>query len=384
VIARFHILLPFSLAIPNGEELAPYDLDGQGYRVTVHPPVLGALNYQEIDQPSTTLGESIRRIEPAAIQATTDLIQVDGRPTLHANLLRIDFHKEDFDRRKTDPGADDLDQLTHGDPPPAAAFRIANDLLMRLRTLSRGGKVRVLAARETAWRLDYLGDDESLLPAHPDFIRRRYCQQIKRQYTVLSNAMWKGCQALPDDYSAPIWDTLLLDAEAMLPEIEAAIALANSSLEVFSKWITDQLAELAKLPGGLWDWINDRGFWLKAPSVEERFDVLLKILGGGRSLRDDKALWQAFQDLRSARNKFSHEGKPLVRGKELSTATVRELIENAKRIIDWCEGLIPEALRRPKLNVQFTWTFLHPFGHLPTLPQTPGGPEIDSAGGNLE
>jgi hypothetical protein len=130
---------------------------------------------------------------------------------------------------------------------------------------------------------------------------------------------------------------LLLDAEAQLPDIDAAIALANAALEAFSKWLLDQLASLSTLPEGLWDWMNHRGFFLKDPSVDDRFDPLLKVFTG-RTLKEEVQLWKAYKDLRSARNSFSHRGKPVVDGKEVTVEHAAALVEGAS---GWWTGARP-------------------------------------------
>ena len=101
----------------------------------------------------------------------------------------------------------------------------------------------------------------------------------------------------------PIYISLVLDSEAALPDAGAAIALASTALETLIETHLGRLAA-AKCPE-LWSWIANRGH---GPSTEEQFDVLLKIFSG-KSLKDEKGLWDAFQRLQRARNKFVHTGK---------------------------------------------------------------------------
>jgi hypothetical protein len=134
----------------------------------------------------------------------------------------------------------------------------------------------------------------------------------------------------------------------MLPEIGASIALAYAALESFSHWLLDNLASVKSLPNGLWEWINKRPQWDQEPSVEERFDKLLKILTGS-SLKDEQELWQTFLNLRKARNSFSHTGVAVtLQHKPLTEEMAIELVNKARDIVDWCERLLPEPVRRPR------------------------------------
>src|SRR5262249_10800817 len=71
----------------------------------------------------------------------------------------------------------------------------------------------------------------------------------------------------------------------------------------------------------------------------------------GKSLKRDRKLWEAFQNLRSARNSFSHGGKAVIgkgaSAKEVTPEKAAELVGAANAIVDWCETLLPAAVRRP-------------------------------------
>src|SRR5574337_1232575 len=77
MIARLHVALPFNLVVPEGEEFTLYSYADDGCEVTVYPPV-------KTDRPAQ--GE------------VPDVVQVNEAPAFIANGLRIDFHKENFDR----------------------------------------------------------------------------------------------------------------------------------------------------------------------------------------------------------------------------------------------------------------------------------------------
>jgi hypothetical protein len=96
----------------------------------------------------------------------------------------------------------------------------------------------------------------------------------------------------------------------------------------------------------VWDWINNRGDFLKQPSVRERFDSLL-IAISRQSLKDEPELWEAFRNLQQARNKFAHEGTATIGGVPVDYQKAAQLLMQAGKIVDWIEGQLPPALRTP-------------------------------------
>jgi hypothetical protein len=168
-----------------------------------------------------------------------------------------------------------------------------------------------LDPRRSAWRIEYLEDSGGELQPVDGLHRKRSGQGLSLRLVGLRKEVWEEAQALPADFAPPIWDTLLLDADALWPDVDASIALANAALEVFSKWLLDEVAACNSLPQGLWEWINNRDQWLQEPSVDDRFGSLLKALAG-RSLKEEPKLWEAYKELRQARNSFSHRGRPTV------------------------------------------------------------------------
>ncbi len=294
------------------------------------------------------------------------MVLLDGVPSIQANLLVVDFRKEDFDRRcllqppyfEVSDASTPTSHFAEGDPPPAAAFEVVNQFLVRLRTLTRGNQIRSLNAGQTFWRLDYLTDQGELLPLDGIHHRRRASGPQRWSAIAITTDIWRETQELPQNYTPPPWDTLLLDAEDHLPEVGPAITLAYAALESFSVWLLDEMASRAVLPPGFWDWLNDReDDHYKHPSVQERFDDLLGFLGG-RSLKSESGLWEVFVQLRQARNSFMHRGMAAIGKKEKTPVNVekaRELVVKAKAIVEWAEQFLPEAARRPRLTklIQF-------------------------------
>ncbi len=147
-------------------------------------------------------------------------------------------------------------------------------------------------------------------------------------------------------------DGLRLDARSALPNVGSAVVLAATSLEVFISVLLDALAVRQELAPDLWKWIADRdGKLLQQPSVEEQFDVLLKHLCG-HSLKEEGTLWEAFKNLRSARNTFVHEGVARVGKtavtKEEALTLVNRVDDIVRRIREW----IPDDLRWPVPEVK--------------------------------
>ena len=146
---------------------------------------------------------------------------------------------------------------------------------------------------------------------------------------------------------------LILDAQALLPEIGPSLVLAYAALEAFVDSCLDKLAPLAKIPDILWSWINKRDQFWKEPRTDEQFDVPLKSLTG-RSLKEQINLWELFQNLRSARHSYVHKGRALIGNDEVSLERATKLINGAKEIINWMERLLPEQFRRQQLALTFS------------------------------
>jgi hypothetical protein len=92
--------------------------------------------------------------------------------------------------------------------------------------------------------------------------------------------------------------------------------------------------------------INNRGNFLKDPANDEQFDHLLKELTG-HSLKEDAVLWTAFQHLRSARNKFVHEGVATIGGRPVEEGEARVLMRQVNEIISWVRDKIPPDIQWP-------------------------------------
>ena len=349
MLARFRILLPFAISVRQGDRLDPYEFDGDGYHIKVYPPYRTTLDPSQFD--STPLAATWEGLKPADRQTAIEGIRMDSTATIQASGLQIDFIKETFDRRIQEGQP----QAAESDPPTSLAFSVANELLKRIRSVGRAAVIRLLTPESTTWNVRYLTDDEHDLPQDPALFRSHGGKRFQIRLAGLNEAIWNAAQQLPPGFEPAPWESVLLDAEALLPEIGPSIAAVYSALEVFIVWVLDQLAARGGLPADLWEWINDRaGHYEKEPSVAERFDVLLRVLTG-RSLKEEVGLWQSFRNVQNARHTFIHEGVPLSGpGRPLTEAEAYALVGQAKAIVDWVEGLLPIELRRPQpVNATF-------------------------------
>src|SRR5438093_5622785 len=277
MIARFRVLLPFTISVRHGDSLAPQERQRAGYRVLIYPPMMARVDPRQLEGRAATPPRAVLdMLVPADPQPLSESELMDGSPTIPANLLQIDFLKPTFDREKK-PILSTDELILKGDPPPALGFSLATDLLLRIRSVSRAYRVKPLSPLATYWRLDYLTDAGKELDADPSLSRRRLGAPVRWEVSGLHEEVWRNTESLPADFTPQAWDTLLLDAQSLLAEVGVSIVRANAALEVFIKWCLDRLAASSAVPPTLWAWINDRdGDWTRQPSVRERFDVLLE------------------------------------------------------------------------------------------------------------
>jgi len=63
MIARFRVILPFKLSIPEGVALDSYEIERSGYRVVVHAPIQAQLRidpaYIDLSVPIAEVGRKI-------------------------------------------------------------------------------------------------------------------------------------------------------------------------------------------------------------------------------------------------------------------------------------------------------------------------------------
>ena len=313
MIARLYIALPFNVTVPDGAHFKVYSYEDEGYRVSMFPPCRS-------DRPVS--GD------------IPDRIEMNGAPAFIANAIRIEFERETFDRTAS----------SRWDPPEPLIRRAADSFITRLRYVTRGAQIPPFRWPHVALRLRYLQDDGTELAKEENLVQGRGTTGFSWSLVGVNPDVWDDIHQLPLDYAPPIWNNLRLDAQAALPDVGTAVVLAVACLEVFIAQILDSLAERSPVPDPLWEWINDRGDWLREPTSTEQFDVLLKVLTQ-HSLKDDQTLWEALKNLKTARNSFTHEGVAKLGGKPLAAADAARLVARASEIIGWVRQWLPDDLK---------------------------------------
>ena len=318
MIARVYIAVPFHIALPEGAQFKVYSYEDEGYLVSVYPP-------GRSDRP--TQGD------------LPDKLRMSGVPAFFANALRIHFKKDAFERKSGSPL----------DPPEAVLRRAVDSFLTRLRYVTRGAQIQPLLWPNVSWRLRYLTDDEAELSEEPGEVRGHGTIGFRWSWVGVDPEVWEHVYSLPRDFIPPVWDDLRLNALAALPGVGTAVVLAASCLEVFIANILDGLAKLSSVPPDLWHWLNERGDWLREPTTEEQFDALLKLFTH-HSLKEQPVLWEAFKNLKTARNTFVHEGQAMIGGKPVAADDAQRLLARTTEIIAWVRQWLPDELKWPEFE----------------------------------
>lgn len=319
MIARINLILPFALTIPENEVYNIYTYKYKDYIINYHPP--------------------IKKSERADSHSNSQAVTINAVKTFNADVFQIDFIKSDFDRK----------QETEFDPKQEDISYVVNDLLARMRYVLSASQIRALNFQRLDLRLDYLNDDGTELERKEGFVRGRGTKSFSFNCIALTKEVWESVNSLEPFKDLPIWKTLLLDAESVLPHIGPAIILTFTALEVFISKTLDAVAKNNKVDEKLWGWINDRGFFLKEPSIEEQYDFLCKHLIG-ISIKEDQKLWEPFKNLQKARNSFAHTGVCKLDGKEINDQKALEFIIKANEIISFIKSKLPAELHWPEFK----------------------------------
>lgn len=330
MLARLYVLMPYTVTLSEGEQFPVYEAVEGEYTVRFLPPVR-----------STDLNNS----------SGPKNLTMDGKPAFEANVMRIDFQKGQFDRK--------IDGEL--DPPHDVIQSAVRWFHSRLRYVTRAAHAKPVSFPWNQWKLDYTNDDGSPLEESDGCHRGRGSIQFQWSFVGVTKQAWEHVFGLPSDFEIPVWDDLRLDAQAALPSVGAAVVLGAASLEVFISSILDRLSVHRDFSQELWQWINERGErkgnWLRQPTVEEQFDVLLKHFCG-HSLKEESLLWEGFRNLKTARNTFVHEGIARLGGERLTKEQAKALLGNVNNIIAKIRDWVPEDVRwpEPKVRVDLSWT----------------------------
>jgi hypothetical protein len=323
MLARLSIDLPYNIAIKQHEPFPLYEYETYGYKVRNLPPAY--TEEREVTAP--------------------DELRMNDEPAILANILRIDFEKNNFNRERDG----DID------PPIPIINYAVNSFIIRLRHVANASHVHTTTLPKGNWRIEYTNNDGSPLEKNSTLVRGRGGATIlKFDMVGLTSEIWTRVHELPSDYAPPAWEILLLDAQAQLPNVGTAVVLAASALEVFIAPVLDTLAKEHVTPAGLWEWVNNRNDHRLEPSAKEQYDVLLRLLAG-HSLKEERTLWDGFSNLRDARNAFVHEGTATIGKTTVDPERAAELVTTAGAIINKIRDWLPEHLRWPNHLVSVTF-----------------------------
>lgn len=295
MIARLQVQLPFKISVPDGQTYNLYYYELGPYLVRVLPPLRSKTLTVDHDHQ----------------------VFLNGIKAFSADIVRVDFVKDSFDRCVVSPD----------DPPLPLMEEAVNSFLRRLRHAAKAPKIHAIKLYETTWRLEYLNDEGTLLEAEHGFITMTGAIRWNFAFSALTKEVWEDIHQLSPDYEPNPWDELLLDAQREMPNIGAGIVLAATALEVFISRILDRLA-----------------------------DSLLKMFTG-HSLKEEKALWESFVNLKGARNNFVHEGiLQIGKVQVVDEAMAKKLINSASAIIlkirDWLPSDLLWPTFRTRIEIQ--------------------------------
>jgi hypothetical protein len=192
MIARLWISLPFHITVPEGEVFNVYEYDDSGYKIRIYPP---------------------RRSQKAPPLDGETQMSIDGVNAFQADLLNIEFMKENFDRNKNGPI----------DPSEDLINRVANSFLLRLRHVTKAPQVRMIDISSSSWQLDYQNDDGTELNKKEGFIRSKAEIKHSLSWLVFNKEIWNDMHKLPENYEPPPWEGLILDARQGLPSVGPSI-----------------------------------------------------------------------------------------------------------------------------------------------------------------
>jgi len=166
MLARVHIQLPYSLIVPKDEKYNVYAYEKNGYIVKVYMP---------------------ERSERADSYSEADEVTIDDKESINVDVLRIDYQKDDFERKKVN-----LEERNLVSDPPADLIKdTANDFLARLRYVTGGSKIKLLHFPSLNWNLQYLNDDGSELPEEKEYIRGRGGRKFEYSYVAVNSEVVK-------------------------------------------------------------------------------------------------------------------------------------------------------------------------------------------------
>ena len=351
MIARFKILLPFVFTFAFDGDFAPVSLKYEEYHVVFYPPTQANINASATDiNAQVPMADAGANLDAALVSTPSAAVKVNGKETIQANLLQIDF-KTGRDYNRTRGGKE-------VDPPLKSFLAVANGFLEKFRSIASVPSIKRLTLETIpAWRIKYLTDTGDKLEKDENLVRSVHSIKTKWQSNILTPNLWNKATEDFMDFTPYVWDSLLLDAHAQSEDTNAAIVLANAALEAAVDFALEVLARSSKVSYQSYEWLANKRDFTKQPSAKEKFDEMLYLVTGRSLKTEEEQLWQAFLNLRDARNSMVHEGKAVIKkGKKkvpVDSQVAANLTKEAAKIIHWLENLLPEELRRQKIKYDY-------------------------------
>ncbi|WP_153040314.1 hypothetical protein [Actinoplanes sp. TFC3] len=329
--------LPLVVYLPKiGREWRPIELEHRGVAVIIYPPHKSRL------EPRSLYGEEALPLSRQPFQ----LIAADPQPedyharyregpVIATDALVVELRRDQFE---TDKGLENIE----------LAFEALNVWLENLRLVTHANELLPLAhTRSGRWLAEYLDDNGS--PAFPDRPPGFGAPHDLKAMNITPEVWERLRNRGKVDPGAAAAANLLMDARRISSHIGASIVLAYTAVETRIESALDALAKLHSIDDDLWEWINGRSDFRARPSTEERWDTLLKAIGG-TSLKSTERLWVAFKELRRARNSFAHSGVPVIGNTVVGHEKAFELISLAAEIVGWIEDQLPTKNRKPLIE----------------------------------
>ena len=118
--------------------------------------------------------------------------------------------------------------LTPIEPSLDLLFQIANNYLAKIKAVTQGFMISTLG-EESNWGIQYLNDDDSKVD--DGLTKSLWGSAFEHHVCFLSKESIQAVKKLPNEYKLKSYESLMLEADAIMPSAGAAIILAFSSIE---------------------------------------------------------------------------------------------------------------------------------------------------------
>lgn len=139
----------------------------------------------------------------------------------------------------------------------ALCHEFCNGVLECMRVVGKATYIKPVSHDSTYWSLSYNSDDPTPLDPVKGKLRSHFGTAFSWQVFCLNEQVWEEISGNLLVCELPTLERLLLDANAILPEIGPALVLSYAALENLSVIITSHYAK-SKVPDKLWAWVNKR------------------------------------------------------------------------------------------------------------------------------